>query len=569
MPATPGGRLLIAAATRMRTRLLLLTAALGTQVAARLGLPILLAQAVDAVLRHGENGWPVAALAAVLAAGAIGETAGLLLTVSTGAHGTAWIRMLTVRRLLGLGPRSPLPVGEAVTQVVQAAPQAAAFPTQAAESVVSTVGSAVALVALYIVDWRAGLVFTVLFPLTALVARKFIAEATDAEARYLAAQTGMATLLVNALAGARTIRAVGTLAVETERVVAPLSDLSAAGHAIWRIQRGAVWKIGLLMPLTQVLVLATAGLDLVDGRISTGSLLAVSGYLALASGLLDQVDAVLGLANARAGATRLGAVLDEPVIEGGPLRAPPPGGAVSLRGITVRRNGIAVLDGLDLEIPDGVSVALVGATGSGKSLLAALPGRLADPDGGEVLVGGVPVRELDLPTLHDAVAYAFEHPVLPGRTLHEAIAFGRPETSRHAVEDAARAAQADHFVRRLPHGYDTPPREAPMSGGQVQRIGLARALARPALVHVLDDATSGLDTVTETLVSEAITDRLGRSTRMVVTHRATTAARCDLVAWLHDGRVRALAPHDLLWADAAYRAVFAHTDEKEQPCAWA
>ncbi|MEV6013202.1 ABC transporter ATP-binding protein [Streptomyces sp. NPDC051976] len=561
MHATSGGRLLAATAIRMRARLLLLTAALGTRVAAGVALPVLLAQAVDAVLRHADTAGPVAALAAVLAAGAIGETAGLLLSVSSTAHSTAWMRMLTVRRHLGLGPRSPFPVGEAVTHVVQAAPQAASLPTQAAGSAVSAAGSVAALVALWVVDWRAGAVFTLLFPLTALVARRFISQAGDAESRYLAAQTGMATLLVNALAGARTIGAVGTLATETERVVAPLPELSAAGRAMWRIQRGAMWKIGLLMPLTQVLVLATAGLDLVGGRISPGTLLAVSGYLTLASGLLDQVDAVMGLAYARAGASRLGAVLDEPVVEGGPLRTPPVSGAVSLRGVTVHQGGAPVLDRLDLEIPEGAAVALVGATGSGKSLLAALPGRLVDPDEGEVLLGGVPVRELELRTLRGAVAYAFEHPALPGRTLHEAIAFGRTDVTRHTVENAARAAQADHFVRRLPDGYDTPPSRAPMSGGQLQRIGLARALARPAVLHVLDDATSGLDTVTENLVSQAVTERLGGSTRLVVTHRSTTAARCDLVAWLHDGRIRALAPHDSLWADPAYRAVFAHTDQ--------
>ncbi|MFF7947657.1 ABC transporter ATP-binding protein [Streptomyces griseorubiginosus] len=572
MPATPGGRLLAATSIRLRTRLILLTVALVTQVAAGLALPVLLARAVDAVLRHGDTLGPVAALAAVLGAGAIGETGTLRLAVSTGAYGTAWLRMLTVRRLLGFGPRSPFPVGEAVTQVVQAAPQAAALPGQAAEFTVSTAGSVVALVALWMVDWRAGLVFTLLFPLTALVARRFISEAGDAEARYLAAQTGMATLLVNALAGARTIRAVGTLAVETERVAAPLSELSAAGHAMWRLQRDVVWKVGLLMPLTQVLVLATAGLDLVAGRTSPGSLLAVTGYLTLASGLLDQVDVLIGLASARAGASRLGEILDQPVIKGGPLRTPPRSGALSLRGVTVRRSGTTVLDRLDLEIPDGASVALVGATGSGKSLLAALPGRLADPDEGQVMLGGVAVRDLDLRTLHDAVVYAFERPALAGATLHEAIAFGRPELPRHAVEDAARAAQADQFVRRLPDGYDTPPGLAPMSGGQLQRVGLARALARPALLHVLDDATSGLDTVTETLVSEAVTERLGASTRLIVTHRPTTAARCDLVAWLHNGSIRALAPHAVLWADPDYRAVFAHADDdshahhKEQRC---
>ena len=577
MPATTGGRLLAATALHARRRLALLTAALAVRAAAGLAVPVLTASAVDAVVRHGDLRGPVAALAAALTVGAAGEVVGSLLSVSVAAEASAWLRMRTVRHLLALGPRTSLPVGEAVTQMVQAAPQAAAFPAQAAGTAVSALGSAGALAALWLTDWRAGLVFALLSPLSALVARRFVTAAGDADARYLAARIGVVTALVSALAGARTIRAAGTLDVETRRVLTPLPELSAAGHAIWRIQRGAVWKIGLLLALTDIAVLAAAGADVTAGRLAPGGLLAVYGYLALASGLLDQIDTVLNLAQARAGAARLGAVLDLPLPVSGPRLARPPSGAVSLHGVTVRRAGRRVLDRLDLEIPDRASVALVGVTGSGKTLLAALLGRLADPDEGEVRIGGVPVRELDLTTLHRTVVYAFERPALTGRTLHEAILFGRTDLPDPAAEDAARAARADGFIRCLPGGYRTPPALAPMSGGQLQRVGLARALARPALVHVLDDATSGLDTVTENLVSRAVTERLGDRTRLVVTHRPTTAACCDLVAWLHRGRIRALAPHAALWADPGYRAVFAdpadadRTDatdlDTEQPCA--
>ncbi|MGW6705207.1 ABC transporter ATP-binding protein [Streptomyces sp. NPDC054956] len=570
MPAPTGGRLFAATARRVRPRLVLLTAALTVNSGTGLAIPVLLAACADAVLRDEVLSGPVTALVALVSAGALAEAAVLRLSVSTSAVGTAWLRMSTVRRLLAIGPRSPYSVGESVTHVVQSAPQAASLPAEAAEAAVSAIGSLVALVALWAVDWRAGLAFTVLTPLTAWVARRFIAEAGDAEARYLDARTRMATLLVTALSGARTIRAAGTLAAETERVVTPLADVSAAGHASWRTQRRAVWKIGVLAALTQIAVLTTAGLDVAAGQISPGELLAVTGYLSLATNLLDQIDIALALAHSRAGASRLAAVLDEPVPQGGPRRSPPSEGSVSLRGVSVHRSGELVLDRLDLEVPHGTSVALVGATGSGKSLLAALLGRLVEPDEGEVRVGGVPVSELELATLHRTVSYAFERPVLAGRTLREAILFGRPELPGHAAEDAARAAQADHFVRRLPGGYDTPVRLAPMSGGQLQRIGIARALASPALVYVLDDATSGLDTVTETQIGDAVTARLGGRTRLVVTHRAMTAERCDLVAWLHAGRIRALAPHSALCEDPDYRAVFACTpvptaiDEEER-----
>jgi ATP-binding cassette subfamily B protein len=215
-----------------------------------------------------------------------------------------------------------------------------------------------------------------------------------------------------------------------------------------------------------------------------------------------------------------------------------------------------VLRDVDLVIPGGALVALVGRSGTGKSLLAALPGRLAEPDRGAVLLDGVPVNFLDRRELRRAVGYGFERPVLLGGTIGEAIAFGPDDSGVYFVADAAAAASADAFIRRLPQGYHTPLAQAPMSGGEVQRLGLARAFAHPGRVLVLDDATSSLDTVTEMQVTRALTDKLRGRTRLVVTHRLSTAARADAVAWLDSGRIRAVAPHSVLWMDPEYRAVF-------------
>jgi ATP-binding cassette subfamily B protein len=191
-------------------------------------------------------------------------------------------------------------------------------------------------------------------------------------------------------------------------------------------------------------------------------------------------------------------------------------------------------------------VAVVGRSGGGKSLLAALAGRLADPDGGQILLDGVPLASLERGELRNAVGYAFARPALFGATIAEAIGGD--------AERAARSACADPFIRRLPLGYGTPPSEAPMSGGELQRLGLARAFAHPGRVLVLDDATSSLDTVTEVQVGDVLT-RDGR-TRLIIAHRVGTAARADLVAWLDGGRVRACAPHHELWPDPDYREVF-------------
>ena len=212
-------------------------------------------------------------------------------------------------------------------------------------------------------------------------------------------------------------------------------------------------------------------------------------------------------------------------------------------------------------VPAGALVAVVGRSGSGKSLLAGLAGRLVDPDEGEVLLDGVALPELDHSELRREIGYGFERPVLLGDTLADAIACGIDEPSREEVVAAATAARADDFIRLMPSGYDTPVAEAPMSGGEVQRVGLARTFAHARRVVVLDDVAASLDTVTEHHIAAVLTGALADHTRIVVAHRASTAARADAVVWLEDGRVRAYAPHEQLWQDADYRALFEARDE--------
>ncbi|WP_329361885.1 ABC transporter ATP-binding protein/permease [Streptomyces sp. NBC_00669] len=569
------GRLLAGAVRHTGGRLSLLVALMVLRIAAALALPALLAAAVNAVL-HGRSGvGPALAWGAVTTAGAAGDTLMAPLGVSCAAYGTRWLQLRTVGHLLGLGGRSPVPTGEAVTQVTQAAQQAGALPVAVAEWGVTVTGSAAALVALWWLDWRCGLAFLVVVPLTVLITRRFVSRVTRVQSGYLAAQSRIAVRLLAALSGARTIRASGTLDREVTRVLAPLREVSAAGYRMWRLQKGTVWQFGLLLSLTEALVLAVAGLGVADGRLSPGELVAVAGYLQLAFPAVQQVDVFFTLAQARAAAGRLAGTFAHPGVRYG-TGAPGPGaGAVSFRGITVlaaaaegaqrptgssaaeRPTGAPVLDRIDLDIPAGACVALVGRTASGKSVLAGLPGRLADPDEGEVLLDGRPVRELAEDPLRAAVTYAFERPALLGGTVRETIGYGRPGLSEDTVREAARAAAADGFVRRLPDGYDTPMERVPLSGGERQRLGLARTLARSARVYVLDDATSGLDTVTESEVSAAVTGALAGRTRIVVAHRVATAARCDQVVWLDGGRVRARGTHAELWRDPAYRAVFA------------
>lgn len=286
---------------------------------------------------------------------------------------------------------------------------------------------------------------------------------------------------------------------------------------------------------------------LAAGQLTVGELYAAARYAVLGAALSTSLGHVGGLARARAAAGRVADVLALPPVAHGTRTLPPGPGTVEFR--DVRANGLTVGD---LTIPGGTITAVVGRSGSGKSLLAALAGRLADPERGDVLLDGVPLRDLTRDALRSAVGYAFERPVLVGDTIADALT----PPAGAAVGEAAEAARADAFVRRLPAGYDTPLAEAPMSGGERQRLGLARAFAQGERLLVLDDATSSLDTVTEREVGRALTDDPRGRTRLVAAHRVATAARADQVVWLDEGRVRAVGPHHVLWRDPAYRAVF-------------
>jgi len=559
---TAADRLLIQASRRAPgwTAALVLAIAAGT--AASLLVPAALAVAVDAALGGARHlAGAAARLAALLAAGAGASVLASLAGASYEAATTAWLRRRLLGQALALGipGQRRFPPGDLISRLGAGAPAAGQVLPELLQAGAAVAGAAGAVVALALLDWRLAAVFLLGLPVALALVRAFMVRASDLFLRYQRLQAAIAARLVDALAGIRTIRASGTADREVERVLGPLEELSGTGRGLWRAQRRVAWGVALLVSLEETLVLAVAGVGLTAGRLTPGELLAAAGYVRLALGLFEQIDVLMEAARARAGAARSAEVLDERPARrpAGELPLAAGRGAVSLRGVTVRAGGARLLDRLDLEVPAGASVALVGRSGAGKTTLAWLIGRLSDPDEGAVLLDGVPVAALAPHELRRAVAYAFERPALLGGTVAAAIAYGRPGATGAEIERAARAAQADGFVRRLPEGYDTPTRAAPLSGGEAQRLGLARAVAQDGRVLVLDDATSSLDTATEMKVGEALAELLDGRTRLVVAHRAATAARADLVAWLDGGRIRALAPHAVLWEDPDYRAVFA------------
>jgi ATP-binding cassette subfamily B protein len=412
------------------------------------------------------------------------------------------------------------------------------------------------VVALALIDPWLCVTFVVGLPLLALFIRAFARDVSEAAERYFTVQGTIASRLVDALSGARTIAASGSADREAERVLSPLPDLHRHGRGIWRAQARMSTQDVVLVSFLELAVLAVAGALLAQGRISPGEMLAASQYALLASNLESIVPAVTKLARGRGAARRLMEILDQPPVTYGSSRLTSGDGRLELRGVTVRRNGKQVLDGVNLGVHGGALVAIVGPSGAGKSVLAALAGRLIDPDEGEVTLDGIPLPELGLEELRRAVGFGFERPALIGETIEDAIAFGIERPAHAELVVAARDARADDFITRMPEGYETPLAEAPMSGGEIQRIGLARTFAHAGRVMVLDDVAASLDTVTEHHISEVLAGAMSERTRIVIAHRASTAARANAVVWLEEGRVRAIGSHHELWSDPGYRALF-------------
>jgi ATP-binding cassette subfamily B protein len=532
--AKPGDALLFSVVRRdVRPWLLLLNAAVATT--GGLLLPAALADAVDMAL--GGTFVLVTVLWLLLLAGTeiIGDAIGIVLAASITARATAWLRKKLTNHLLKLGHPSPFAAGDSVSRVTGDCGNAGGIAVTLITLAVTAVSSVGAIVALALLDWRLAAVFAVSVPVAMLLVRTHMQLTADDVLTYQEVSGEVSARLLDSVSGLRTIAAAGIAGRETERVLQPLPRLAAAGAGMWRTQARMMWRAGLLLPAVEVAVLTAAGFGVLEGRLSPGDVLAALGYAALGMGVVGQIPQLTALERTRASATRIAEVLDTPAI---PRPAAVPGSGIELRDVSVGD----VLHDVSLTIPAGSFAAIVGSSGAGKSTLAAVLGGLSAVDSGTIARDG-------------RVGYAFERPALLGTTIGRSIGYGT-DADENQVRDAAVAAQVHDVLIRLPRGYETPLSDAPLSGGEAQRVGLARAIVRDPEVLVLDDATASLDTVTEAKVDAALTTALPGRTRVVVTHRPATAARADVVVWLENGRVRGTGTHQELWDHEDYRDVF-------------
>ena len=309
--------------------------------------------------------------------------------------------------------------------------------------------------------------------------------------------------------------------------------------------------IGFLPSIGLAVILLVGGRQVIDGRITLGDFTAFYTYLLMLIGPMRSLGLALGMAQrATASGARLFEILDRAPRLTAPPGAPPlPDGAgrVELRDVTFQYENAPrpALCDVDLAVEAGTTVALVGATGSGKTSLMQLLPRLYDVSEGAVLIDGADVRDVELGSLRRAISVVDDDPFLFSASVHENIAYGRPEATREEVERAAERAQAADFIAELPSGFDTRigERGLTLSGGQRQRIAIARALLSDPRILILDDATSSVDASTEQAIKLALREVMEGRTTFVIAHRLSTIALADDIVVLEDGRIAARGTH--------------------------
>ncbi|GBD30392.1 putative multidrug resistance ABC transporter ATP-binding/permease protein YheI [bacterium HR32] len=382
----------------------------------------------------------------------------------------------------------------------------------------------------------------------------FVVLGRQVHRRFETAQERFSDLSTRAqenFSGIRVVKAFAREEAEVERFRDAVEAVAATNVRLARVQ-GAVWPaIGLVLGLAAVALLWEGGRLVAAGRLTVGQLVQFSYYLARLSFPMIAAGWVLNLwQQGRASMGRLEEVLNaRPRIADpkDPVRLPAVRGEVEFQGVWFSYDGVPVLRDVNLRIPAGATVAVVGPTGAGKSTLVSLIPRLLDPTRGRVLLDGVDLRRLPLRTVREAVGFVPQDPFLFSDTLHANIAFGG---DGERVERAAEVARIAKDLGQLPQGYETlvGERGVTLSGGQRQRTALARALARDPRILVLDDALSSVDTQTEEEILRGLRSVLQSRTAVVISHRISTIRDADWIVVLDQGQVVEQGTHDALLA---------------------
>ena len=396
--------------------------------------------------------------------------------------------------------------------------------------------------------------------LVSWIVRHFGRRIHDRSEQAQAELANMNTVVQESLSGIRVVRAYAQEAHEQRRF-AQANDAYLARNRSLTTLSGALYPaIQLLMGLGAVAVLWLGGRLVVEGGITLGEFVAFTTYLAMLHWPMIAFGWVVNMfERGEASMGRIGEILDAPIgiRDEAPAAADTPvRGEIEFRGLGLSYEGRSVLADIDLRVPAGAMVAIVGPTGAGKSTLVSLLPRLVDPPPGTLFLDGRDVRTLPLDTLRGVIAFVPQEPFLFSTTVRDNIALGVAGVTDEQVAAAAEVSQLARDVRDFPHGYDTAvgERGITLSGGQKQRTALARAVITDPRVLVLDDAFSSVDTETEERILRGLRSYAAGRTTFLVSHRISTVKDADIIVVLRDGRVAERGTHDSLVAEGGFYA---------------
>jgi ABC-type multidrug transport system fused ATPase/permease subunit len=421
-------------------------------------------------------------------------------------------------------------------------------------------------IVLFFFEWKLALIVLAVTPVLVVIAYRYshVAHPTLRDVQQRLAD--VATVAEENIVGVHVVKAFAQEPAEIEKFRSR-SELVFDQTLKANRQRATYVPLLSFLPLlAQAAVLLIGARMVLHHSLTPGDFVAFNLYLGLLVVPLRALGMWIGQAQrATAAGERIFQVLDEPedVADAPHARPLPPGpGALRFEGVSFAyAENRPVLEGIDLDVAPGRTIALIGHTGSGKTTLTSLVPRFYDVTAGRVTIDGVGVRDVTLTSLRSEIGVISQDPFLFSASVRENIAFGRVDLSDDDVRRVAETAQAHEFIERLPKGYDTVigERGITLSGGQRQRIAIARALAVDPRILILDDATASVDASTEAQIRTGLREAMRDRTTLIIAHRFSTIALADEIVVLDEGRIVARGMHDeLLATSAVYREIYEH-----------